>query len=130
MFGVDIQTTMTKADRLLYGESAMTHAMVFTAVTCDVSSKILNINSDSPIDPYLNPISVQDNGTPTKFRVENSWGEDRGDKGYLYMTADWFKEFVFEVVVDKKHVPESVLAVMEQTPVVLPAWDPMGTLAE
>lgn len=130
MFGVDIQTTMTKADRLLYGESAMTHAMVFTAVTCDVSSKILNINSDSPIDSYLNPISVQDNGTPTKFRVENSWGEDRGDKGYLYMTADWFKEFVFEVVVDKKHVPASVLAVMEQTPVVLPAWDPMGTLAE
>lgn len=130
VFGVDIQTTMTKADRLLYGESAMTHAMVFTAVTCDVSSKILNINSDSPIDSYLNPISVQDNGTPTKFRVENSWGEDRGDKGYLYMTADWFKEFVFEVVVDKKHVPASVLAVMEQTPVVLPAWDPMGTLAE
>lgn len=38
MFGVDIQTTMSKADRLIYGESAMTHAMVFTGVTCDVSS--------------------------------------------------------------------------------------------
>lgn len=46
------------------------------------------------------------------------------------MSADWFKEFVFEVVVDKSHVPADVLAVMEKQPIVLPAWDPMGTLAE
>lgn len=65
----------------------------------------------------------------TKFRVENSWGEDRGEKGYLIMTKDWFKEFMFEVVVDKKFVPESVLEVLKQEPIVLPAWDPMGTLA-
>lgn len=105
-FGVDIQTTMTKADRLIYGESAMTHAMVFTAVTTD------------------------DNNKATKFRVENSWGEDRGDKGYLIMTADWFKEFVFEVVIDKNLVDQDVLAVFEKAPTVLPAWDPMGTLAK
>lgn len=61
--------------------------------------------------------------------MENSWGEDRGEKGYLVMTADWFKEFVFEVVVDKSIVPKEVLQVFQQNPVVLPAWDPMGTLA-
>lgn len=61
--------------------------------------------------------------------MENSWGEDRGEKGYLVMTADWFKEFVFEVVVDKSIVPQEVLNVFQQDPVVLPAWDPMGTLA-
>lgn len=106
VFGVDIQTTLSKADRLLYGESAMTHAMVFTGA------------------------SVDDEGKPTKFRVENSWGEDRGEKGYLIMTNDWFKEFTFEVVVDKSLVPADVLSVFTMTPEILPAWDPMGTLAQ
>ena len=45
------------------------------------------------------------------------------------MSSDWFKEFVFEVVVDKKFVPQEVMDVFELKPVVLPAWDPMGTLA-
>lgn len=61
--------------------------------------------------------------------MENSWGEERGEKGYLLMTADWFNEFTFEVVVDKKYVPQDILDVFNQEPIVLPAWDPMGTLA-
>lgn len=106
MFGTDVQVTLSKADRLLYGESSMTHAMVFTAVSYDKENKI------------------------SKFRVENSWGEDRGEKGYLVLDAEWYKEFVFEAVVDKKHVPADVLAAFDQDPIVLPAWDPMGTLAQ
>lgn len=50
--------------------------------------------------------------------------------GYLCMTDEWFSEYVYEVVVDQKYVPEEVLAVLEQEPIVLPAWDPMGALAE
>lgn len=49
--------------------------------------------------------------------------------GYLIMTDDWFSEYVYEVVVDKKFLPPDVLEVMQQDPVVLPAWDPMGALA-
>lgn len=66
---------------------------------------------------------------PLKFRVENSWGDDRGEKGYLLMTSEWFDEFVFEIVVDKSRVSQEVLDVFNQKPVILPAWDPMGTLA-
>ncbi|XP_067015155.2 bleomycin hydrolase isoform X2 [Anabrus simplex] len=106
VFGVDVTLGLTKAERLLYGESMMTHAMAFTAV------------------------SIDEDGTPTKFRVENSWGDERGEKGYLIMSSDWFKEFVFEVVVDRKFVPKDVLDVFEMEPIVLPAWDPMGTLAK
>lgn len=65
----------------------------------------------------------------TKLRLENSWGTEKGDKGYNIMTAEWFKEFVFEVVLDKKYLPADVLAVQNQEPVVLPPWDPMGSLA-
>jgi bleomycin hydrolase len=62
--------------------------------------------------------------------VENSWGDERGEKGYLVMSNDWFKEFVFEVVVDKTFVPQDVMDVFKMEPIVLPAWDPMGTLAQ
>jgi bleomycin hydrolase len=72
---------------------------------------------------------LQGDGKPLKWRVENSWGDERGDKGYLLMTQKWFDEFMFEVVVDKKYIPQEVMDVFQQKPVVLPAWDPMGTLA-
>ena len=104
VLGVNVQTGLDKANRLLYGDSLMTHAMVLTG--CHVENEKI-----------------------VRWRVENSWGEDRGEKGYLMMTSDWFKEFVFEIVVDKNTVPASVLAVMEMEPVVLPAWDPLGALA-
>ncbi|MEJ1287643.1 bleomycin hydrolase [Cricetulus griseus] len=107
VFGVSLKN-MNKAERLAFGESLMTHAMTFTAVS----------EKDD-----------QD-GAFVKWRVENSWGEDHGHKGYLCMTDEWFSEYVYEVVVDRKHVPEEVLAVLEQEPIVLPAWDPMGALAE
>ena len=45
------------------------------------------------------------------------------------MSDEWFSEFVYEVVIDKKHLPVEMLDVLKQTPIVLPAWDPMGTLA-
>ncbi|KAK0079888.1 hypothetical protein PV326_008480, partial [Microctonus aethiopoides] len=106
MFGIDAQLGLEKPDRLIYGESCMTHAMVFTAFSYGKDAKV------------------------AKLRVENSWGEERGDKGYHVMTGDWFKEFVFEIVVDKKYVPADILAVFDKEPIVLPAWDPMGTLAE
>ena len=71
---------------------------------------------------------VEEGGGVTRWRVENSWGEDRGEKGYLLMTSEWFKEFVFEIVVDKKVVPQEVLDTGDLEPV-LPAGDPLGALA-
>ena len=50
--------------------------------------------------------------------------------GYLVMSDDWFSEFVYEVVIDKKYIPDGVLKVLQQEVNVLPAWDPMGALAK
>lgn len=106
VFDIEVELGMDKSNRLIYGDSEMNHAMVLTGV------------------------SIDDDGKPTKWRIENSWGEDRNEKGYIVMTTEWFREFVFEIVVDRKYVPEEVLDVFKLEPVVLPAWDPMGALAK
>jgi bleomycin hydrolase len=97
---------MDKATRLDYGESQMNHAMVFAGVDLD------------------------ERGKPTKWRVENSWGEKGEGKGFLTMSDRWFDEFVYEVAVDKKHVPQELLRPLLKDPVHLPPWDPMGALAK
>jgi bleomycin hydrolase len=96
---------LSKAERLNHGDSVMTHAMVFTGV------------------------DVPDSGQPRKWRVENSWGEQIGDKGFFVMTDAWFDEYMYEVLVDKRYVPQQYLSALTQAPVVLPPWDPMGALA-
>jgi bleomycin hydrolase len=96
---------LDKAGRLDYGHSQMTHAMLLTGVDLD------------------------DSGKPIKWRVENSWGTEHGDKGYLTMADGWFDEFLYEVIVSKKYLSPKLLAVLDTEPVVLPPWDPMGALA-
>ena len=64
-------------------------------------------------------------GKPVKWMVENSWGAASGYQGCLIMTDEWFDEYMFRLVVEKKYVPADVLEMMNQTPVMLPAWDPM-----
>lgn len=96
---------MTKAERLMYGQSLMTHAMVFTGVDLD------------------------EEGHSRKWRVENSWSADPGDKGFFQMTDRWFDEYCYEVVVHRNFVPGDALKALECAPVELDPWDPMGSLA-
>lgn len=96
---------MTKAERLDYGESLMTHAMVLTGVDLD------------------------DDGKPIRWRVENSWGSDHGDKGYYTMSDEWFSEFAYQILLDRKYFSQEQSNEFDQEPVVLKPWDPMGSLA-
>jgi bleomycin hydrolase len=100
----DVPFNTTKEIRMNYGESQMTHAMLFTGV------------------------NLVDN-KPTKWRVENSWGEKVGKKGYFIMTDDWFNEYMFEVAVHKKYLPKNLVKLLEIPPKPLEPWDPLGALA-
>lgn len=102
---LDTQFTMTKAERLDYGQSLMTHAMVFQGVNLD------------------------DNGQPDRWRVENSWGKDSGKGGYYVMTDRWFDEYMYQVVVNKKYLTDEQLSAYNADPIELEPWDPMGSLA-
>lgn len=97
--------SMTKAERLDYGQSLMTHAMVFTGVNID------------------------DNNEPNRWKVENSWGKDPGKDGYFVMSDPWFDEYTYQIVVNKKYLSEQLLAQYESEPIMLEPWDPMGSLA-
>ncbi|CAO3643857.1 unnamed protein product [Mucor hiemalis] len=102
----NVEFNLTKEERLLYKESMMTHAMVFTGVHLD------------------------EDGKPVRWRVENSWGADsNGDKGFWVMSDDWFSSFVYQVVLEKGDVPKKLVALLDTEPIVLPAYDPMGALA-
>ena len=102
--GFNISLSLTKAQRLESGESSMTHAMVISGVNL--------------VD-----------GAPTKWRVENSWGDASGEKGYLVMTDAWMDEFVYQAVVSPEFVNDEVKDVLKQNPIKLKLWDPMGSLA-
>lgn len=92
---------MDKAQRISTFDSGSTHAMTLTAVDLDA------------------------NGNPVKWKVENSWGADSGQKGYLIMTADWFREYMFRLVVNKKYVPENILKAYETKPIMVMPEDPL-----
>ncbi|KAF8891634.1 peptidase C1B, bleomycin hydrolase [Infundibulicybe gibba] len=102
----DITLGLTKAERLQINESAMTHAMVISGVHIDGS------------------------GNPVRYKVENSWGDDVGEKGYFVMSDRWFEEFVYQIVVPKAIAPKDLVKVYETGDATsFPPWDPMGTLA-
>ena len=73
----------------------------------------------------LMAVDLDKDGKPKKWMVENSWGAEAGYKGHLIMTDEWFDEYMFRLVVEKKYVPEKVLNILKQKPIRLPVWDPM-----
>lgn len=103
---MDIQITQDKAGRLDYSESLMTHAMVLTGVDLD------------------------ENGKAKKWKVENSWGEKVGNKGYFVASDAWMDEYTYQIVVRKEFLTAAELAAYKAEPLVLAPWDPMGALAK
>ncbi|MCH8294128.1 C1 family peptidase [Candidatus Poribacteria bacterium] len=104
----DTPLTLDKSGRLQYQQTVMTHAMLFTGV--DV---------------------IQENGrgVPRRWRVENSWGDKGGRDGFYLMNDNWFDQYMFEIAARKKYLSDELREALEQPPIVLPPWDPMGALA-
>lgn len=106
LLGFDVEGCLDKAERLDYGESAMTHAMVLEGVNLD------------------------EKGAPMLWKVENSWGKDHGRNGFDTLSDPWFDEYVYQVVVDKRYLTDDERRTYETAePTHLAPWDPMGSLA-
>lgn len=102
----DMSFDLSKENSLDYRQSAMNHAMVITGVALD------------------------DSGRPTKWKIENSWSDEKGNKGYYVMSDSWFDKFVYQAVVDRKYLNDPQRAALETEPIHLSPWDPMGSLAD
>ncbi|MCH7626269.1 MAG: C1 family peptidase [Chloroflexi bacterium] len=100
----DAEFSLDKAGRLDYHQTQMTHAMLFTGV------------------------DVVD-GKARRWRVENSYGDEVGDKGFFQMNDSWFEEYMFEIAVPRSYLPADLQRALDQPPIALPPWDPMGALA-
>ena len=96
----------------------------------DKRERIMSFDSGSSHAMTLKAVDLDNDGKPKKWQVENSWGPKSGFNGTLIMTDEWFNEYMFRLVVDKKYVPVKVLDVLKQKPTMLPAWDPMFTPEE
>ncbi len=104
LFGVNFG--FTKEEAIDYGDSAMNHAMV-----------ILGVN-------------INEKGKSDRWRIENSWGKDAGADGYYVASDEWFDDYVYQVVVDKKYLDAASRKLAAQEPKELEPWDPFGTLAD
>ena len=102
-FGMDF--SYSKEDALNYHMSVMNHAMCITGV---------NLIDD----------------TPTKWKIENSWGTDRAKAGYYMMSDEWFDKYVYQAVIHKKYLNKKELKALDGKKIILKPWDPMGSLAD
>lgn len=98
-FGIDL--TLSKAERLQSHDSSVNHAMTITGV------------------------DVVD-GTPKQWKVENSWGEERGLKGYYTMSDEWFDKNGYIAVIRRDLLDEALTKALTEEPLVMAPWDPLN----
>ena len=96
-----------------------------TTLPMDKRQRVSTFASGSSHAMTLIAVDIDNNGKTTKWMVENSWGPTSGYKGNVIMTDEWFNEYMFRLVAERKYVPADVLKMLDQKPVLLPAWDPM-----
>ena len=100
-------------------------SLMGTTFGMDKKQRVATFASGSSHAMTLCAVDLDKDGKPLKWMVENSWGPNYGYQGNLIMSNDWFNEYMFRVVLEEKYIPANILKMMNQKPIMLPAWDPM-----
>ena len=129
-FSCDVGKQLNRTNGLLDLNNYDYSSLLGTTFGMDKKQRIQTHDSGSTHAMTLVAVDLDEDGNPLKWKVENSWGANSGYAGYLIMTHDWFREYMFRVVVNKKYCPESILNLLKHKPIQLPAWDPMFMMEE
>ena len=100
-------------------------SLMGTSFGMNKKQRIETFASGSSHAMTLCAVDLDTNNNPLKWMVENSWGSSYGFNGFLIMTNEWFNEYMFRLVVEKKYIPDNILKMLDQKPILLPPWDPM-----
>ncbi len=100
-------------------------SLMGTTFGMDKKQRVTTYASGSSHAMTLCAVDLDKDGKPLKWMVENSWGSSYGYQGFLIMTNNWFNEYMFRVVLEEKYIPANIRALLDQKPIMLPAWDPM-----
>ena len=129
-FSCDVGKFLNSERGLLDVKNYDYEALMGTTFGMDKKQRIQTFDSGSSHAMTLKAVDLDKNGKPTKWMVENSWGAGAGYQGQLIMTDNWFNEYMFRLVIEKKFASPKVLEVLKQKPIRLPAWDPMFSSKE
>ena len=124
-FSCDVAKFLNRSNGTLDLNNFDYESLLGVEFTMDKKQRIQTHSSGSSHAMTLIAVDVDAEGKPQKWMVENSWGASYGYKGNLIMTDEWFDEYMFRLVVERRFVPEDLLKLLEQEPIQLPSWDPM-----
>ena len=124
-FSCDVAKSLNRATGILDLKNYDYESLLGTTFGMNKKQRILTFDSGSSHAMTLVAVDLNSDGKPVKWKVQNSWGASNGHAGHLIMTDEWFNEYMFRVVVNRKYCSEQILEILKQKPVKLPAWDPM-----
>ncbi|MCQ2261920.1 MAG: C1 family peptidase [Bacteroidales bacterium] len=124
-FSCDVAKFLNR-DKGFMDENNYDYASLFgTTFGMNKEQRVKTFASGSSHAMTLCAVDLDKDGKPLKWMVENSWGSSYGYQGFLIMTNAWFNEYMFRVVLEEKYIPANIRAMLNQKPIMLPAWDPM-----
>lgn len=123
-FSCDVGKFLDRERGLLDINNFDYESLMGTTFGMNKEQRIRTFASGSSHAMTLMAVDLDKNGKPVKWMVENSWGPGPNN-GHLIMTDKWFDEYMFRLVVEKKYITGKVREILKQSPVRLPAWDPM-----
>ena len=124
-FSCDVGKFLNRDNGLMDMNNYDYESLMGTTFGMDKKQRVATFASGSSHAMTLCAVDLDKDGKPLKWMVENSWGPNYGWQGNLIMTNDWFNEYMFRVVLEEKYIPANIRAMMDQKPIMLPAWDPM-----